>query len=74
MATYTGTTDATGKVSIPVPAGTYTVSGVLPVLYLVAPNQAGVAVTTGAVTPLTFQVTAGQAAYAWVCTDSHGGV
>lgn len=64
MASYTGTTDATGKVALgqgtppQVPAGTYTVSNVPPSGYTAAPAQTGVNVATGASVALTFQVQA----------------
>lgn len=73
MASYTGTTDATGKLSIAV-VGTCTVGNAPTADYAAAPTQAGVVVAAGTHVSLTFQVTAQPAAYAWVCTDSHGGM
>lgn len=54
---YTGTTDATGTVTIQVPAGTYTVSDAPPSGYTAAPSQS-VTVVAGATVDVKFQVTA----------------
>jgi hypothetical protein len=70
--TWSGTTDSTGKVTIAVPAGTYTVSDTPPSGYTAAPSQTGVSVAAGASVALTFQVQAAAGSVVVTVVDQFG--
>jgi hypothetical protein len=70
---FTGTTDATGKVTIAVPAGTFTVDDpTVPAGFTKAPAQTGVAVAAGASVALQFQVTAPTGSLVVTVVDQFG--
>ena len=69
---FTGTTDSTGKVTIAVPAGTYTVSNTPPAGFTAAAPSAGVSVTAGATTSLTITDQAPAGSLAVTIVDQFG--
>jgi len=69
---FTGTTDATGKATIAVPAGTYTVSDTPPAGYQAAPAQLGVAVATGMSVAVNFSMQAPQGEVVVTVVDQFG--
>ena len=69
----TGTTDATGQVTIAVPAGKYTVTDVPPAGYTAAPAQT-VDVTAGTEVPVSFVVQAPAGSLRCTVVDQTGRV